>query len=240
MKHWKERLTEDLEGVLKLPDPWPAISAYHDMPYAIFRYTAPRTSSSRPATDQRFMGTRLEHVGKRVTKISLAECMVLTHLGAELASARETLSPRLRRSVGLESTIETIHQVLERVSDHWTTWSLRESPGDADPLHCDVVLDRACRCAFPNLPHVIPIGAAQGQGTYVPAVLFYPGELGRSRWTALHGRAGCRAQLPAQDLLEGNCDDCQRRSRDLFANDISQPNRRGHQGRSGRRTDHSR
>ena len=35
---WKKRLTDDLEPELKKRDPRPAISAYHDMPYAIFRY----------------------------------------------------------------------------------------------------------------------------------------------------------------------------------------------------------
>ena len=38
MSDWRERLTEKLEPVLAQEDPRPAISAYHDMPYAIFRY----------------------------------------------------------------------------------------------------------------------------------------------------------------------------------------------------------
>lgn len=35
---WRERLTGRLEPVLRSADPRPEISAYHDMPYAIFRY----------------------------------------------------------------------------------------------------------------------------------------------------------------------------------------------------------
>jgi hypothetical protein len=38
MSDWRERLTQQLEPALRLPDPRTQISAYHDMPYAIFRY----------------------------------------------------------------------------------------------------------------------------------------------------------------------------------------------------------
>ncbi|NCC28297.1 MAG: DUF1788 domain-containing protein, partial [Gammaproteobacteria bacterium] len=38
MPDWKERLTRQLEPVLMQPDPRQQLSAYHDMPYAIFRY----------------------------------------------------------------------------------------------------------------------------------------------------------------------------------------------------------
>ena len=35
---WLARLTQKLEPMLRETDPRPQISAYHDMPYAIFRY----------------------------------------------------------------------------------------------------------------------------------------------------------------------------------------------------------
>ena len=35
---WLARLTQKLEPMLRESDPRPQISAYHDMPYAIFRY----------------------------------------------------------------------------------------------------------------------------------------------------------------------------------------------------------
>ena len=38
MTDWKKRLKDVLEPALVLPDPRPKISAYHDMPYAIFLY----------------------------------------------------------------------------------------------------------------------------------------------------------------------------------------------------------
>ena len=51
MTDWKDRLRRQLEPVLEQADPRPAISAYHDMPYAIFRYpTGGRVC--RPAGDR--------------------------------------------------------------------------------------------------------------------------------------------------------------------------------------------
>lgn len=38
MSEWKQRLTRDLEPVLGEMDPRARISAYHNMPYAIFHY----------------------------------------------------------------------------------------------------------------------------------------------------------------------------------------------------------
>ena len=38
MTDFERRLREDLEPILVLPDPREKLSAYHDMPYALFRY----------------------------------------------------------------------------------------------------------------------------------------------------------------------------------------------------------
>ena len=40
MSDLQDRLTQQLEPALSLADPRPRLSAYHDMPYAIFRYAA--------------------------------------------------------------------------------------------------------------------------------------------------------------------------------------------------------
>ena len=106
MTDWKDRLRRQLEPVLEQADPRPAISAYHDMPYAIFRY--PPEDEFAVRQEIALLRTRLEQSGKRVTSISLAACMYealeAEGLGTEaLAEAEKT--------VGLESTIETIHQV---------------------------------------------------------------------------------------------------------------------------------
>jgi hypothetical protein len=129
---WKDRLVTHLESVLKQADPRPAISAYHDMPYAIFRYQPEDEFAVRRETA--LLRTRLEQVGKRVTSISLSACMYealeAEGLDTEALAAAE-------RSVGLESTIETIHQVLSeyRPLDELVAAHI---PHDADPLR-DVV-----------------------------------------------------------------------------------------------------
>ena len=40
MSDFDQQLTRQLEPALSLDDPRPRLSAYHDMPYAIFRYDA--------------------------------------------------------------------------------------------------------------------------------------------------------------------------------------------------------
>src|SRR5216117_125665 len=107
MTDWKERLTGQLEPVLRSADPRPQISAYHDMPYAIFRYPPEDEFAVRKQLS--LLRTRLEQSGKRVTVVSLAKCMTaaLDAKGLDapaLAQAEE--------SVGLTTTIETIHEVL--------------------------------------------------------------------------------------------------------------------------------
>ena len=72
-RDWKERLTGNLEPCSKQADPRPQISAYHDMPYAIFRYPPEEEFAVRQ--EIALLRTRLEQAGKRVTVISLAECL---------------------------------------------------------------------------------------------------------------------------------------------------------------------
>ena len=68
MTDWKVRLIGQLEPVLTQTDPRPAISAYHDMPYAIFRYPPEDEFAVRQETA--LLRTRLDQAGKRVTSIS--------------------------------------------------------------------------------------------------------------------------------------------------------------------------
>jgi len=73
MTDWKKRMKEDLEPVLQLPDPRPKISAYDNMPYAIFQYPPEEEFAVRAEISM--LQIRLELSGKKVTRISLAECM---------------------------------------------------------------------------------------------------------------------------------------------------------------------
>ena len=169
MTNWKDRLVNQLEPVLKQADPRPAISAYHDMPYAIFRYPPEAEFAVRQETA--LLRTRLEQAGKRVTSISLAarmyEALDAEGLGSEALADAE-------RSVGLDAAIETIHQVLSefRPLDDLVAAHI---PDAADPL-CDVVFIVRAGALFPMYRTSSLLEQLKGK-VHVPAVLFYPGEL---------------------------------------------------------------
>jgi Domain of unknown function (DUF1788) len=169
MTDWKARLTQRLEPVLREKDPRPGISAYHDMPYAIFRYPPEEEFSVRQ--EVAMLQTRLEQVGKRVTTISLAECMCEA-LEAEGLGTEALIDAE--KSVGLEATIDTIHQIL---SEYRPLDSLVASriPDDADPLH-DIVFIVRAGALFPVYRTSSLLEQLKGK-VHVPAILFYPGEL---------------------------------------------------------------
>ena len=169
MTDWKERLTQQLEVVLRSPDPRPDISAYHDMPYAIFHY--PPEAEFDVRQDLALLRTRLERAGKRVTTISLAECLY-TALEAEGMGTEALVDAE--KSVGLEPTIETVHQVL---SEYQPLDELvaKRIPEDADPLH-DVVFIVRAGALFPIYRTSSLLEQLKGK-IQVPAVLCYPGEL---------------------------------------------------------------
>jgi hypothetical protein len=169
MTDWKNRLVNQLEPILRESDPRPAISAYHDMPFAIFRYPPEEEFHVRQETS--LLQTRLEQAGKRVTVISLSECM-------QEAIEAEGLSPTAlidaEKNVGIDTTIETIHQILSEnhplddvVASH--------IPDDVDPIH-DIVFIIRAGALFPIYRTSSLLEQLKGK-VNVPAVLFYPGEL---------------------------------------------------------------
>src|SRR3954447_23100535 len=106
MSDWKERLTARLEPILESADPRPAIRAYHDMPFAIFHY--PPDAEFALRAELSLMRTRLEQKGKRITTISLAERLQAA-LHEEFPIEQQVAA---ERSVGIEATIETVHEIL--------------------------------------------------------------------------------------------------------------------------------
>jgi hypothetical protein len=176
MDDWNTRLTQKLEPILKQADPRPEISAYHDMPYAIFRY--PPDDEFAVRKEVTLLRTRLEQLGKRVTTVSLAECMAAA-LKAKGLNAPELA--KAEKSVGLAMTIATIHEVL---SDYEPLDDLvaQRLPGDADPLR-DIVFIVRAGALFPVYRTSSLLEQLKGK-MHVPAVLFYPG--------ALDGAAGLR------------------------------------------------
>lgn len=166
---WKTRLTQGLEPILRESDPRPRISAYHDMPYAIFRYPPEEEFAVRQ--EVALLRTRLEQAGKRITRISLAECM---HAALEAEGLDTAALADAEKSVGLEATIETIHQVLSEYQPLDQLVANR-IPKDADPLRDLVFIVRA-GALFPVYRTSSLLEQLKGK-VHVPAVLFYPGEL---------------------------------------------------------------
>lgn len=169
MSDWKQRLTRDLEPILHEQDPRPKISAYHDMPYAIFRY--PPADEFALRSELSLLRTRLDQAGKRVTFISLASCL-------ETAMQREGLTPaRIEMAEKKTSTskmADTLHKVL---SDRQTLDDLVAEliPAKADPL-VDIVFIVRAGALFPFYRTSSLLEQLMGK-VHVPAVLFYPGEL---------------------------------------------------------------
>ena len=168
MSDWRERLTRHLEPALKLDDPRPEISAYHNMPYAIFRY--PPEDEFAVRAEVRMLQTRLEQAGKQVTTISLAECLTEAitadgYASADLAQAEKT--------AGLETTIDTVHEILKEQS--LDDMVARQIPTDADPKR-DVVFIVRAGALFPVYRTSSLLEQLMGK-VDIPSILFYPGAL---------------------------------------------------------------
>jgi hypothetical protein len=163
-----QRITRDLEPILALADPRPRISAYHSMPYAIFRYDPAEEYELRAQVGM--LQTRLEQRGKRVTRISLAECLDAAMRGER---ALEDWF-EVEREMGTETVVDTVHDVL---SDGGLLERLvtERMPTDADP-HRDIVFILRTGALFPVYRTFTLLEQLHGRVT-IPTVLFYPGDL---------------------------------------------------------------
>jgi hypothetical protein len=176
MSDWRERLTRDLEPKLRSPDPRPLISAYHDMPYAIFRYPPEEEFAVR--SEVRLLQTRLEQGGKRITIVSLAECLT-TALHAE-GMGPEALA-QAEVSVGLDKTIETVFEIISSCQP-LDKLVVEQIPTSSDPLR-DVAFIVRAGALFPMYRTSSLLEQLKGK-VEMPSVLFYPG--------LLEGAAGLR------------------------------------------------
>lgn len=169
MSDWNQRLTRDLEPVLCEKDPRARISAYHNMPYAIFHYPPEQEIPLR--AELALLSTRLEQIGKRVTSISLAECLA-DALAAEGLTTERIASAEKR--TGTEKMVDTIHMVISR---RWPLDDLVAAriPREADPVR-DIVFIVRAGSLFPFYRTSSLLEQLKGK-LEVPAVLFYPGEL---------------------------------------------------------------
>ena len=163
-----KRLTEDLEPVLALPDPRERISAYHDMPYALFRYSPEEEFELRKQVT--LLETRLSQKGKRVWRISLAEC--LDEAMRQQRPLEDWFSAE--REQGVDTIVETVHSVLSEYTPLVDLVAAR-MPEAPDPLR-DVVFIVRTGALFPVYRTFSLLEQLKGR-VHVPTVLFYPGEL---------------------------------------------------------------
>lgn len=169
MSDWKQRLTRDLEPVLRETDPRARISAYHNMPYAIFHYPPEEEIPLR--AELALLSTRLEQIGKRVTSISLAECLA-DALAAEGLTTERIASAEKR--TGTEKMVDTIHMVISRRQPLDDLVAARV-PQETEPTR-DIVFIVRAGALFPFYRTSSLLEQLKGK-LEVPAVLFYPGEL---------------------------------------------------------------
>jgi len=168
MSDVERRLKEALEPVLSLPDPRSKLSAYHDMPYALFRYDPEDEFELRQQVT--LLETRLSQRGKCIRRISLAEC---------LDFAMRSVRPleewfQIEREQGVESVIETVHAVLSEY-EPLVDIVAAQMPTDADPL-TDIVFILRTGALFPVYRTFSLLEQLKGR-VHVPTILFYPGDL---------------------------------------------------------------
>jgi hypothetical protein len=168
MSNLEHRIKQGLEPVLVLPDPRHRISAYHDMPYALFRYDPEEEFDLRKQVT--LLETRLSQKGKRVRRISLAECL------DEAMRSQRPLEDwfAAEREQGVETIVETVHSVLSEYSPLVNLVAAR-MPENPDPLR-DVVFIMRTGALFPVYRTFSLLEQLKGQ-VQVPTVLFYPGDL---------------------------------------------------------------
>lgn len=162
------RLKNDLEPVLELQDPRQRISAYHDMPYALFRYDPDEELELRRQAT--LLETRLVQKGKRIQRISLAECL------EESMKSQHPLKDwfQVEREQGTSAVVDTVHAVLTEYSPLVDLVAAR-MPRDPDPLR-DVVFILRTGALFPVYRTFALLEQMKGR-VQVPTVLFYPGSL---------------------------------------------------------------
>jgi Domain of unknown function (DUF1788) len=168
MTDFEKRLRDDLEPILGSPDPRQKLSAYHDMPYALFRYDP--EEEYRLRGELSLLQTRLVQKGKRVTRISLAKC---------LHEAMSSLRPmedwyEAERSGTVEETVQTITNVLEEYAP-LVDLVAKRMPANPEP-HSDVVLINRTGALFPVYRTFSLLEQLKGR-VLVPTILFYPGDL---------------------------------------------------------------
>lgn len=168
MSDLDHRIKNVLEPMLELPDPRDQISAYHDMPYALFRYDPEEEFELRKQVT--LLETRLTQKGKHIKRISLAECL------DEAMRSQRPLEEwfAAEREQGVETIVDTAHSVLSEYAPLVELVASR-MPEDPDPLR-DLVFILRTGALFPVYRTFSLLEQLKGR-VNVPTILFYPGDL---------------------------------------------------------------
>ena len=168
MNEIKDRMEKSLEPVLQELDPRQHMSAYHDMPYALFHYDPEQEFELRKQVTM--LETRLSQKGKCVHRISLAECL------DEAMRSQRSLEEWFiaEREQGVETIVETIHSVLSEYSPLVDLVASR-MPEAPNPQR-DIVFIMRTGALFPMYRTFSLLEQLKGR-VKVPTVLFYPGTL---------------------------------------------------------------
>ncbi len=170
MSDLEYRVKQLLEPVLELRDPRERISAYHDMPYALFRYDPEEEFDLRKQVTM--LETRLSQKGKRIRRISLAEC-----LDAAMRSQRSLEEWfDAERDQGTATVVETVHAVLSEYMPLVDLVASQLPSADVSDPERDIVFILRTGALFPMYRTFSLLEQLKGR-VHVPTVLFYPGGL---------------------------------------------------------------
>jgi hypothetical protein len=155
------------------------ISAYHDLPFAIFRYDPLAEYLLRK--EAVLLATRLqENHGRRATFISIGEIMWRAIRDTEGVAAIVSEEQEL----GFDRAQRTVSTILSDPEFAPLPWALLERLRSLDPDKDIAFLVRAAALA-PAIYHVSKLlDELQGR-TAVPAILFYPGSVSAESNTGL-------------------------------------------------------
>lgn len=172
MNDWKSRLRDTLEPVLSKDDPRPDISAYKDMPLCIFLYDPAAEFALRQELS--LLKTRLEQLGKRITNISLMDCMMEALASAGVTPEDLVENEKMLGRNGHKQVAQTVHQVLSEYAP-LDQLVLSKVPQNGDPRR-DIIWITRAGALYPCYRTSTLIEHFQAK-LEIPGVLFYPGEI---------------------------------------------------------------
>lgn len=146
------------------------ISAYHDLPFAIFRYEPEEEYTMR--REMGLLAVRLQNHGKNVVVLSLANFLwraIEETEGIEAIVEEE-------KEFGFARAQQTVHTILSDPDFYPLDDMLAKEMNRHDPGNTVVFLTRAAALAPAIYQVSTLLGRMQGK-TRVPGVLFYPGGL---------------------------------------------------------------